>query len=242
MPLKINSIETLGTHEGPGIRFVVFAQGCNFKCQYCHNPETQGLDIDSNHTTATLLEKIKQSMPYFGNNGGVTVSGGEPLLQAKDLISLFSELKKIGIRTALDTNGSLLNSDVKKLLKLTDLVLLDVKHIDESWHKEITGHSNNAVLGFAEYLETNRIHFWIRYVLVPGLSDQDKYLRQFSSHFENYKSIDRVEILPYHTLGTKNYADLGIHYSLEETPVPSAAIVTRTKDIFEKSFKKVVVR
>jgi len=241
--MKISSIETLGTHEGPGIRFVIFTQGCNFKCLYCHNPETQSINPKSEeYSVAELVEKIKKCKPYFGKEGGVTISGGEPILQAKKIIRLFSELKKAGIHTALDTNGSILTDDVEKLLKITGLVLLDIKHIDNEWHKKISGHSNELVLKFAEYLEKNNIKFWIRYVLVPNLSDQDEFLIQFSEHFKDYKNLERVEILPYHTLGISKYKELNIPYSLLKTPVPDEKLIKKAKDIFEKCFNKVVVR
>lgn len=241
--IKINSIETLGTHEGPGIRFVIFTQGCNFKCLYCHNPETQGLNAKSEgYSIAELFEKIIKCRPYFGKEGGVTVSGGEPILQAKKLIKLFSELKKAGIHTALDTNGSLLTDGVKKLLKLTDLVLLDVKHMNNEWHKKITGHSNELVLKFAKYLEDNKIKFWIRYVLVPDLSDQDEFLVQFKEYFKGYKNLERVEILPYHTLGTNKYKELNIPYSLSKTLPPNEKLIKKAKEIFDDGFKRVVVR
>lgn len=240
--ININSIETLGTHEGPGIRFVIFTQGCNYKCLYCHNPETQKQSSDGKISTDDLVEKILNYKTYFGKNGGVTVSGGEPLLQAEELIKLFSELKRLGIHTAIDTNGSILTEKSKELLDLTDLVLLDIKHIDEEWHKKTTGHSNKEPLKFANYLEDNNIKFWIRYVLVPGLTDQTEYLEQLQKHFTKYKSVERIEVLPYHTLGNKKYADLKMEYALTETPVPTAELITNTKNIFEKGFRKVIVR
>ena len=201
--IRINSIETLGTHEGPGVRFVVFVQGCNFNCLYCHNPETKPVNGGEMISVKELVEKIKKCRPYFGKEGGVTISGGEPLLQAKALIGLFSKLKKEGIHTALDTNGSVFNKDIEKLLRLTDLVLLDVKHIDSAQHKVVTGQTNERTLKFAEYLENHGIKFWIRYVLVPNLTDQTEYLEELQNHFKNYQNIERIEILPYHTLGKK---------------------------------------
>lgn len=240
--LKINSIETLGTHEGPGVRFVVFVQGCNFNCLYCHNPETKPVNGGEEMSAEELVKKIKKCRPYFGKDGGVTISGGEPLLQAEALTPLFSILKKEGIRTAIDTNGSVFNDDVKELLILTDLVLLDVKHIDSGQHKKVTGQSNETTLKFAKYLEDNKIKFWIRYVLVPNLTDQTEYLEQLQEHFKNYKNIERIEILPYHTLGKKKYEDLKIKYSLKDTEPPTPEQIQKTKKIFEKGFRKVTIR
>lgn len=249
--LKVNSIETLGTQEGPGIRFVVFTQGCNFRCLYCHNPETQSLSGEKlkakgirpkEYTAPELIEKIKKCLPYYGKNGAVTVSGGEPLLQAKALLELFLKLKKQSIHTAIDTNGSILNSDVKKLLKLTDLVLLDVKHINDEWHKKLSGQSNSKTLEFAKYLEDNKIKFWIRYVLVPGLTDQEEFLKELANHFKEFDNIERIEILPYHSLSMKKYEELGMSYPLDNTPIPTKEQIHKAKKIFESAFKKVVVR
>jgi pyruvate formate lyase activating enzyme len=135
-----------------------------------------------------------------------------------------------------------MTSDVEKLLKLTDLVLLDIKHIDEDWHKKITNHSNNMPIKFAKFLEDNNIKFWIRYVLVPGLSDQEEHLRKFCSHFQQYKNLERVEILPYHTLGITKYKELGMKYSLDKTEIPNDNLITKTKHILEENFKMVVIR
>lgn len=240
--IKISSIETLGTHEGPGVRFVVFVQGCDYNCLYCHNPETKPVNGGIKIGIDELIEKIVRCRPYFGANGGVTISGGEPLLQAKALIKLFAKLKKNGIHTALDTNGSVLNEDAKKLLKLTDLVLLDIKHFDPAFHKIVTGQTNGAPLAFVKYLKENNIKAWLRYVLVPDLTDQTEHLEQMQEHFKNYKNIERIEILPYHTLGIKKYDDLKIKYSLKDTPTPDPELIQKTKKILEKGFKKVTVR
>ncbi len=240
--LKISSIETLGTHEGPGVRFVVFTQGCNFNCLYCHNPETKPANGGTTINIKGLIEKVNRCQPYFGKDGGVTISGGEPLLQAKALIPLFSKLKKSGIHTALDTNGSILNEDVKKLLELTDLVLLDIKHIDLTFHKTVTGKTNETTLEFAKYLREKNIKTWLRYVLVPALTDQTEYLEQLQEHFKSNKNIERIEILPYHTFGIKKYDDLKIKYSLKNTPVPDEKNITKAKKILEKGFSKVTIR
>ena len=240
--IKIHSLETFGTHEGPGIRFVVFTQGCNVKCLYCHNPDTQNLAGGQDYEIKDLIKLIENNKPYFGNLGGLTVSGGEPLVQREELTALFKAAKENSINTTLDTNGSILDEKTKKLLDQTDLVLLDIKHIDNEWHKKITGTDNVVVLKFAEYLEKQKKPFWLRYVLVPGYTDQKKYLQDLGKHFKKYKHIERLEILPYHTFGVHKYKHLNIPYPCKGIKVPTVAQVDRAKKILEKYFKQVIVR
>src|SRR5664279_5597723 len=203
--LKVHSIETFGTHEGPGIRLVVFLQGCNLRCVYCHNPDTQAMSGGTEMKTEEILALLEKEKPYFKGKGGLTVSGGEPLIQRQALIELFTEAKKAGFHTTLDTNGSILDEATKKLLEVTNLVLLDVKHIDPAWHQKVTKASNSVVLKFADYLEKINKTTWLRYVLVPGFTDQEEFLHQWGEHFKNFKHIQRVEILPYHTFGEYKY-------------------------------------
>jgi pyruvate formate lyase activating enzyme len=240
--LKIHSIETLGTHEGPGIRFVLFLQGCNYRCLYCHNPDTQSINGGKEVQSDELIKKIVRDEPYFGHKGGVTVSGGEPLIQAAALADLFRRLKRLGINTALDTNGSLLNRDTKKLLDYTDLVLLDIKHVDQKWHKKITGQENGGPLSFLEYLSSINKKTWIRYVLVPGYTDQEKYLKEAALKLKKYDNIERIEILPYHTLGVNKYKGLNLDYKLPEVKIPSQKEIELAKDSLEISGKKIFVR
>ena len=199
--LRVHSYESMGTHDGPGLRLVVFLQGCRFNCLYCANPDT----ISTTGGTDTSLEEIirlaKSQKAFFGKKGGVTVSGGEPTLQAGELAKLFKALKEEGINTCLDTNGNNMNEDVRELLKYTDLVLLDVKHMDPDQHHYITGRSNENTFRFAEYLRDHGIKTWLRYVLVPGLSDGDEALTALGNYFKDFDNIERLEILPYHTLG-----------------------------------------
>ncbi|MDP3758233.1 MAG: radical SAM protein, partial [Candidatus Daviesbacteria bacterium] len=155
--LQVHSIETFGTHEGPGIRLVIFMQGCNFRCLYCHNPDTQPTTGGKIMQSGEIIELLEKQRPYFKNKGGLTVSGGESLLQRQGLLDLFTKAKKAGFNTTLDTNGSILDEDTKKLLEVTDLVLLDVKHIDPVWHMTVTKASNEPVLQFAKYLEEKNI-------------------------------------------------------------------------------------
>jgi len=240
--LKVHSLESLGTHEGPGIRFVIFLQGCNYRCQYCHNPDTQSLDGGKEISEQELLKSIENSKPYYKNNGGVTFSGGEPLMQAKALKDICQKIKGQDLNIALDTNGSILNQDVKDLLNLIDLVLLDIKHIDSVWHKKITGQDNAAPLAFAQYLKEINKPVWLRYVLVPGYTDQPEFLEKLGEHFKNYQNILRLEILPYHTFGVYKFKELGLKYELEKVKVPTPEEVTQAKKILDKYFKEVIIR
>ncbi len=247
--MNIHSIETFGTHEGPGLRFVIFVQGCNWKCLYCHNPDSQNQERNKVVSVESLIEMIEKNRPYFGEKGGVTVSGGEPLLQAKELATLFQKLKELKIRTALDTNGSILNDETKKLLGYTDLVLLDIKQIDPEWHEEITNYKlqitkKNSIpsIEFLGYLESIGKPTWIRYVLVPGYSDQPVYLRKLASILQKYKVIEKIEILPYHTLGQYKYEELGLEYKLKDVEPPAEIEIGKAKKILEASCKKVSVR
>ncbi|MDO8639277.1 MAG: pyruvate formate-lyase-activating protein [Candidatus Daviesbacteria bacterium] len=240
--LQVHSIETFGTNDGPGIRLVVFLQGCNFRCLYCQNPDARLINKGKKTSDEEIIKLLIKQKPYFKDKGGLTVSGGEPLLQRKDLIRLFTKVKKLGFNTALDTNGSILDEDTKKLLEVTDLVLLDVKHIDPIWHQKVTGSNNNIVLEFANYLKKIKKPAWLRYVLVPNLTDQVKFLNQWGRHFAKYQNIQRVEVLPFHTLGFYKYEQLGIPNPLKDTPTPSKEEVQQAVDIFKKYFKEVYIR
>lgn len=240
--IRVNSIETLGTHEGPGLRTVIFTQGCNLKCLYCHNPETQTKIGGKNYSKQDIVDIILKSKPYYGKNGGVTFSGGEPLLQAKEIIPIFNKMKKLNINTALDTSGSILNEYTKKLLVLTNLVLLDIKHINNNKHKNLTTSSNKISLEFAKFLEENKIKFWLRYVLVPGYTDNTSDIEELGSYFRNYKMIERIELLPYHTLGIEKYNSLKINYKLKNIKTPTKQEIEKIKEILNKHFNKVIVR
>jgi len=242
--LKVHSIETFGTHDGPGIRLIIFLQGCNFKCLYCHNPDTQSLKNNKaiEMPTDEILEKLEKQKPYFKDKGGLTVSGGEPTLQAEELLKVFKRVKAKGFHIALDTNGGVYNETINKLYDLTDLIMLDVKHIDPEWHKKITGVANENVLKNAAYREKSKKPMWLRYVLVPGWSDQKEYLEQWAEHFKNYKYIEQVEILPYHTLGVHKYKELGLRYQLNNVEPPNEEEIKKAEKIFKQYFDKVVVR
>lgn len=240
--LPVHSLESFGVHDGPGIRFIIFTQGCGFRCAYCHNPDT--ISAEGGHQTELeeIARLIMNSKAYFGNKGGVTVSGGEPLIHAGKLIPLFRFLKKEGINTALDTTGNFMNADVEELLGLTDLVLLDVKHIDPAKHKLLTGVSNANTLAFAEKLREINKNTWLRYVLVPGWTDAEKDLDDWGRHFSGYGNISRVEILPYHRLGVHKWEKLGMDYRLKDVPVPDKETLAKAGKIFSRYFSNVIIK
>lgn len=240
--LRIHSIETCGTQDGPGVRLVVFLQGCHFRCLYCHNPDTWSLTGGYEVSESEIVQKAVDQKPYFGVRGGVTISGGEPLVQREALQKLFVQLQTQGIHTALDTNGYILDDHSKKLLETTDLVLLDIKHIDNEKHKRLTGKENSATLEFAQYCEAASVSMWLRYVLVPGKTDDEADLERWVAHFSKYKMVDRVEILPYHTYGTHKYESMGLSYPLQGLKPPSEEIISRAKKIFQKYLQNVYVR
>jgi len=240
--MRIHSIETFGTHEGPGIRLVVFLQGCNLCCAYCHNPDTINLKGGREMSVSEIMTLLTEQKPYFSNGGGLTISGGEPTLQAAELIKLFTEVKKAGYNTALDTNGTILTADVKKLLSLTDLALIDLKHIDSTWHQKLTGQGNETVLKTIEFREDSQQVFWIRYVLVTGWTDQVKYLEQLAKYLSQFKYLERLEILPYHNLGVHKYKELGLEYRLKDVTPATIQDVERAADIFKKYLPAEIVR
>ncbi len=239
--LNIHSIESFGTFDGPGIRYVLFLQGCPFKCLYCANPDTMKFEDGKEYRIADVVKEAMNMKSYYTNGGGVTVSGGEPCCQAKKLISLFEQLKIEGIHTALDTNGHVMNQYVKNLLELTDLVLLDVKHINDSMHEIVTGKSNHKTLEFANYLREIEKPTWLRYVLVPGLTDKPEHLHELGEYFKDFKNVEKLEIQPYHTLGEHKWEHLGMDYPLKGTPVNTKDQLDKAKEIFEQYFKEVVV-
>lgn len=239
--LFVHSYESMGTHDGPGLRLVVFTQGCKFNCLYCANPDTIPMKGGKETPIEEIIAMCESQRAFFGKKGGITVSGGEPTLQAATLKVLFKELKARGFRTCLDTNGNNFNDDVKELLQYTDLVLLDIKHIFPSQHKVITGVINEQVLKTAQYLKENNIPVWLRYVLVPGLSDQEDALIALGEHFKDYENIERLEILPYHTLGKHKYEHMGRQYKLEDTPANTEEQLFRAKELLNPYFKYVQV-
>ena len=227
---RVHSIESFGSADGPGVRFLVFLQGCNMRCKYCHNPDTwklPGDDYDNLKTPEELLKQAKRYKSYWGKTGGITVSGGEALLQIDFLIEFFKLAKQDKIHTTLDTAGNPFTREPEffdkfnELLKYTDLFMLDIKHIDDEEHKKLTGFTNKNILDMAEYLSEQGKDMWIRHVLVPGINDDEKYLKRLYEFISKLKTVKKVEILPYHTLGVFKWKELGYKYSLEDVEPPT---------------------
>lgn len=233
--LRVHSYESMGTFDGPGLRFVVFLQGCPFRCLYCANPDTIDPVGESKLTDPDYIyDQVVSMKAFFGRRGGVTFSGGEPTVQAEALVPLCQRLKEAGFHICIDSNGTVWNEHVEALFRTVDLVLLDVKEIDPERHETITSRSNARTLETAAWLEREGHPFWLRYVLVPGLSNDDDHLHRLGRHFADYKQIERVELLPYHTLGVHKYEVMGLDYKLkgikENTPeqLDHAAAILRT--------------
>lgn len=232
---RIHSFETFGTVDGPGIRFVVFMQGCHLKCKYCHNRDTWDINAGDNISVNELVNKIEKYITYFkASNGGVTISGGEPLLQIDFLITLFKELKKLGIHTAIDTSGMVdITDKVKELISLTDLFLLDIKHINSEKCKELVGFSNEKELEFAKYLNSINEPMWIRQVLIPGITDGKEDLLKLKEFIQSLSNVKKVEILKYHDMGKFKWEQMGYKYELEDIPNATDEDVNRVKKILE---------
>lgn len=229
---KVHSVETFGAVDGPGIRFVLFLQGCHLQCKYCHNRDTWDMNNGSYKSLDKIFDKIMNYKNYITPNGGVTVSGGEPLLQVKFLIELFTKLKKKKIHTCIDTSGMVtLTDDIKHLLTLTDLVLLDIKHIDNEKCKDLVGFDNKLELEFAKYLSDNNIPVWIRQVLVPGYTDDENDLLRLKDFISSLNNVQKVEVLPYHSLGKYKWSKLGLKYGLENVRDATSDDVKRAKKV-----------
>ena len=229
---KVHSIESFGTVDGPGIRFVLFLQGCSLKCKYCHNRDTWDMNGGEYKSLDDIFYKIMNYKNYITPNGGVTVTGGEPLLQVYFLIELFSKLKEQGIHTCIDTSGMIsLTDDIKHLLSLTDLVLLDIKHIDDEKCKQLVGFSNKMELEFAKYLSENNIPMWIRQVIVPSLTDDKNDLLKLKDFINSLKSVEKIELLPYHSMGKYKWDNLGLKYELENIPDATDEDINKAKEI-----------
>ena len=230
---KVHSIESFGTVDGPGIRFVLFLQGCHLQCKYCHNRDTWDINGGEYRTLDDILEKIRRYKNYMIlSGGGVTVTGGEPLLQVKFLIELFKKLKAEGIHTCIDTSGIVaITDDIKEVLKYTDLVLLDIKHIDDEKCKKLVGVSNKRELEFAQYLSENNIKIWIRQVLVPGYTDDEQDLLKLKKFIKSLKTVENIQILPYHNMGKYKWEKLGLKYELENVRQANQEDVEKAKKI-----------
>ena len=238
---RINKIETFGSVDGPGVRFVVFTQGCPMRCQFCHNPETwdfKGENAGAYDISAQdLLKKALRYQSYWGKDGGITVSGGEPLAQMDFMIEFFEAAKAAGVHTCIDTSGvNFVRNEpyfgkFKRLMNATDLLLVDIKNIDPAEHKKLTGHDNKNILDMFRYLDEINKPIWIRHVLVPGGSDNDELLIKTREFIDTLHNVQKVEVLPYHALALAKYQELGIDYVLKDVKSPSAERVANAKKI-----------
>lgn len=237
---RIHSYETLGAVDGPGIRFVLFMQGCRLRCKYCHNPDSWSPSCGKEMSDTEIADEVVKYRHYFGRKGGITVSGGEPLLQLDFLISLFTLLKQRGISTAIDTSGAEYNENDErygKLLSVTDLVLLDIKHIDTNKCKALTGIGNENTLAFARRLSKENIPVIIRQVLVPSLTDDRHDLIRTRDFIATLDNVKKIEVLPYHTLGRSKYENMGIPYALDGVTPPAKETVAMANEILSGALK-----
>ncbi|MGN9134210.1 pyruvate formate-lyase-activating protein [Clostridium sp. HCP1S3_B4] len=238
---RIHSIESFGSVDGPGIRFVVFVKGCKMRCQFCHNPDTWEMKGGEIKTADELISQALRYKTYWKKGGGITVSGGEPLLQLDFLIEFFTKAKAKGIHTTLDTSGNPFTrkepffSKFNELMKVTDLVMLDIKQINDKEHKILTGCTNVNILDMARYLSEINKPMWIRHVLVPGGSDNDEQLKKLDEFIKTLKNVDRVEVLPYHTLGTFKWEELGIDYPLKGVEPPTKERIENANNLLHTS-------
>ena len=235
----IHSTESFGTVDGPGVRFVVFLQGCPMRCQYCHNPDTWKMNSGAVRSAQSLIQEYERNAAFY-KKGGITVTGGEALMQIDFLLELFRLAKQKNIHTCLDTSGvtyrpgaSSYNEKLDALMAVTDLVMLDIKHIDSEGHKTLTGHDNAGILAFAKYLEEKQVDVWIRHVVVPGITDDEQLLTRLGTFLGTLSNIKALDVLPYHIMGVAKYDQLGMEYPLKGVP-------PATKEQAEKAKKTIL--
>lgn len=234
---RVHSFESFALVDGPGVRFCVFLQGCNMRCQYCHNPETWNKEVGEEWTPENLFKKVYRYKNYWGKDGGITVSGGESLLQLEFVTEFFEIAKEKGVHTAIDTSGNPFSMEPEylekfdKLMEVTDLFILDLKEMDDEKHKKLTGCTNQNIIALARYLSDHGKDMWIRHVLVPGLTDDEEGLVALRDFIAELKTVTRVEILPYHTLGLFKWEKLGINYPLDGVATPTDEEVKRAESI-----------
>lgn len=239
----IHSLETFGTVDGPGVRFVVFFQGCPMRCQYCHNPDTWDMADGKEMTADEIVEKFERNRAFY-KTGGITATGGEPMMQMDFLIKLFTKAKEKNIHTCLDTSGIMFVSDrksaafakIEKLMQVTDLVMLDIKHIEDTAHKTLTGHSNEQIIAFARYLDEIKKPVWIRHVVVPGITFQEEQLTGVGEFLKTLSNVEKLEVLPYHALGEVKYQNLGMDYVLKDTPQLSKEEAKQAETVIRKAW------
>ncbi|CVI72545.1 Pyruvate formate-lyase 1-activating enzyme [Clostridiales bacterium CHKCI001] len=241
---RIHSVETFGTVDGPGIRMVVFMQGCPMRCAYCHNPDTWAVDGGKPISVDEVLDEYERNKEYY-KKGGLTVTGGEPLLQIDFVTQLFQKAKEKKIHTCLDTSGITFSTNPEQLAKMdqlirvTDLVMLDIKHIDEEEHKKLTKQSNVPILAFARYLSEKKVEVWIRHVVVPGITYQEVYLKRLGEFIATLGNVKALDVLPYHTMGIVKYENLGLDYPLKGVPALEKTDAVKAKDIILRAYREV---
>ena len=233
----IHSTESFGSVDGPGVRFVIFVAGCPMRCQFCHNPDTWNMQVGEQKSADELLAQALRYRSYWKDGGGITVSGGEPLLQMDFMIELFQKAKEKGINTTIDTSGAPFTREepffgkFNELMKYTDLLLVDIKHIDDEQHKLLTGHTNKNILDMARYLSEIGKPVWIRHVLVPERSDKDEYLKELYEFIKTLGNVEKVEVLPYHTFGEYKWKELGYDYPLAGIEPPTKERIKNANEI-----------
>ncbi len=235
----IHQLESFGCADGPGSRFIIFFSGCKMRCLFCHNPDTWNMTKGKLYTAEELLAEAESCKEYWGKKGGITVSGGEPLLQIDFLLELFTKAKERNINTCIDTAGGPFTKQgewfktFQKLMDVTDILLMDIKHINEQEHIKLTGQSSKNIVEMFHYLDEIKKPIWIRHVLTPGITDNDEYLTQTRDFIRTLHNVYRVEILPYHGLGAIKYKDLGLDYVLKDTESPTEERVLNARKILE---------
>lgn len=242
---RIHSLESFGTVDGPGTRFVVFVQGCPMRCAYCHNPDTWSMVGGTMMEASEIMEQYERNKAFYANGGGLTVTGGEPLMQVDFLIELFTLAKEKGVHTCIDSSGIAFKpgntkfiEKLDKLMELTDLVMLDIKHIDPEKHKELTTQPNDGILAFAAYLNEKHVDMWIRHVVVPGLTDDDKYLFDLGYFIGQFSNLKVLDVLPYHDMAKSKYEKLGMEYKLKDVPPMDKTKVVEKKKVILDGIKK----
>jgi len=241
---RIHSLESFGTVDGPGVRYVVFVQGCPMRCKYCHNPDTWEVNAGTLTEPDYIIEQYERNKGFY-NGGGITVTGGEPLLQVDFLIELFEKAKAKGIHTCIDSSGIAFNPNnaellakFDRLMAVTDLVMLDIKHIDPEKHIELCKQKNDNILAFCSYLNEKNVDMWIRHVVVPGITDDDEYLYKLGYFIGQFTNLRALDVLPYHTMGEAKYEKLGIEYPLKGVPAMDKAAVVEKKKVIVEGLRK----
>ena len=245
MDAYIHSTESFGTVDGPGVRFVIFFQGCPMRCKYCHNPDTWQMNTGERRTAESLISEYEHNRAFY-KNGGITVTGGEALMQIDFLLELFRLAKEKDIHTCLDTSGityhpgeSEYNRKLDDLMTVTDLVMLDIKHIDPDGHKDLTGHDNAGILAFARYLEEKQVPVWIRHVVVPGITDDPGQLTRLGQFIGTLSNVKALDVLPYHVMGVSKYKELGMPYPLEGVEAATKEQAVNARQIILQGFRQV---